>query len=139
MRRCVLELRAIARSAKNVQAFGVGDAAKWLGEAGGAAPNQHRLRDNLRASRSTVKDTNAWRLKGDFIAALEARFPELCAKSQEVVDEGTILPPVLYEKTRGYIEKLAKQINRSYEENIFDGCAVLMRRLEECCSSCHTS
>ena len=48
-----------------------------------------------------------------------------------MVDEGTILPPVLYEKTRGYIESLAKQINRSYEENIFDGCAVLMQRLEE--------
>jgi hypothetical protein len=50
---------------------------------------------------------------------------------QEVVDDGTILPPVLYQKTRGYIETLAKQINRSYEETIFDGCAVLMRRLEE--------
>ena len=47
------------------------------------------------------------------------------------MDDGTILPPVLYEKTRGFIESLAKQINRSYEENIFDGCAVLMRRLEE--------
>jgi hypothetical protein len=52
-------------------------------------------------------------------------------KPQTVADHGTILPPVAYENTRGYLETLAKQINRSYEENIFDGCAVLMRRLEE--------
>jgi hypothetical protein len=32
---------------------------------------------------------------------------------------------------RGYIESLAKQINAAYENNIFDGRAVLMRRLEE--------
>lgn len=51
-------------------------------------------------------------------------YPQLSQKSQEVVDDGTILPPVLYEKTRGFIESLAKQINRSYEENIFDGSLV---------------
>lgn len=31
----------------------------------------------------------------------------------------------------GDLGSLAKQINASYEHNIFDGCAVLMRRLEE--------
>ncbi|MBV9505011.1 MAG: hypothetical protein JO323_08415 [Acidobacteriia bacterium] len=61
-----------------------------------------------------------------------ANFLSFAERSQEVADDGTILPPVLYEKTgRGYIVSLAKQINSSYEHNIFDGCAVLMRRLEE--------
>jgi hypothetical protein len=63
--------------------------------------------------------------------AMEARFPHLSEKSQDVVEAGTILPEVDYQKTRGYIETLAKQINASYEHNIFDGCAVLMRRLVE--------
>jgi len=36
-----------------------------------------------------------------------------------------------YQNTRGYVESLAKQINASYEHNLFDGCAVLMRRLVE--------
>jgi hypothetical protein len=115
------------------QAFAVGVAAKWLLESGGALPNQHRLADNLRASRNTVKEGDGWRLSGKFIGTLEMKYPALCEKSQEVMDDGTILPPALYEHTRGYIEKLAKQINRSYEENIFGGCAVLMRRLEEYC------
>ena len=38
---------------------------------------------------------------------------------------------MLYQKTRGYLESLSKQINASYEHHIYDGCAVLMRRLEE--------
>jgi len=60
-----------------------------------------------------------------------AGFPQLSEKSQDVFDEGTILPEPDYQGTRGYIESLAKQINASYEHNIFDGCAVLMRRLFE--------
>ena len=43
-----------------------------------------------------------------------------------------MLPKTLYEGTkRQYIENIAKQINASFENNIFDGCAVLMRRLLE--------
>lgn len=116
---------------KSIQEFSAADAARWLVDAGGATPNQSRLDGNLRSSRNTVKASRGWRLKGDFVGALQAKYPALSEKSQEVVDEGAILPPALYEKTRGYIESLAKQINASYEGNIFDGCAVLMRRLEE--------
>ena len=116
---------------KDVEAFTAVDGAKWLVEVGGATPNQSRLDGNLRASRSTVKAPRGWRLKGDFVRELEARFPQLSEKSQEVVEYGTILPEVDLQKTRGYIESLAKQINASYEQNLFDGCAVLMRRLVE--------
>jgi hypothetical protein len=41
------------------------------------------------------------------------------------------LPEALYGNTRGYIESPAKQINGSHDQNIFDGCAVSIRRLEE--------
>lgn len=111
--------------------FSATDAAKWLVEAGGATPNKSRLEDKLRNARCTVKANRGWRLKGEFVHQLETKFPQLSVRSQDVVDDGTILPPALYQRTRGYIESLAKQINRAYEENIFDGCAVLMRRLEE--------
>jgi hypothetical protein len=43
----------------------------------------------------------------------------------------TILPSALYENTRGFVQALSKQINASYEYSLFDGCAVLMRRLVE--------
>jgi hypothetical protein len=37
----------------------------------------------------------------------------------------------MVKNTRGYIEKLTLQINRSYEAGVMDGCAVLCRRLVE--------
>jgi hypothetical protein len=49
----------------------------------------------------------------------------------EILTYETILPRPVYENTRGFIEKLAKQINAAYQHKIFDGSAVLMRRLTE--------
>jgi hypothetical protein len=115
-----------------VEEFSAGDAARWIHEARLGNPNVTRLGEKLRRSGGTVKGgEKRFRLHHNTITRLEASFPHLSVKSQDVVDDGTILPASLYGGTRGYVESLAKQINRSYEENIFDGCAVLMRRLEE--------
>ena len=45
----------------------------------------------------------------------------------------SILPAALTAGTRGYLESLTAQVNAAYDANIFDGCAVLMRRLLEIC------
>ena len=116
---------------KKIQDFSIYDAAAWLTTYGFAEPNKSRLEKNLRASRHTVLGRHGFRLHIDFIKSLEAKFPELNEKSQEVIEHGTVLPEPDYQNTRGYIESLAKQINASYEHNLFDGCAVLMRRLVE--------
>lgn len=42
-----------------------------------------------------------------------------------------ILAVSLTRGTRGYIEKIANQINGSFEKGWFDGCAVMIRRLVE--------
>ncbi|MEW6718636.1 MAG: hypothetical protein AB1345_14190 [Chloroflexota bacterium] len=42
-----------------------------------------------------------------------------------------ILPFELYRNTRQNIERVADQINKSFDFGIYDGCAVLMRRLIE--------
>ena len=42
-----------------------------------------------------------------------------------------VLPHALVNNTRGYIERVADQINGCYEKGWFDGCAVMMRRLLE--------
>lgn len=116
---------------KGIQEFSVSDAARWVFEYGLPAPNRSRLERNLRASRNTNKAQHDFRLALGFIKTLEEKFPALSEKSQDVVEQGTLLPEVDYKNTRGYIESLAKQINACYEQNIFDGCAVLMRRLVE--------
>jgi len=116
-----------------VQEFMIGEAAKWLTDAGGAAPNRSRLEENLRANRDKLVrgQRGGFRLRNEYVRDMEARYPRAGEKSQEVIEEGTILPEVDYKGTRSYIEALAKQINACYENNCFDGCAVLMRRLIE--------
>ena len=116
---------------KKIRDFSIYDAAAWLTAYGFAEPNKTRLDRNLRHSRDTVLGQHGFRLHIDFVKSLEARFPELNEKSQEVTEHGSILPEPDYKNTRGYIESLARQINASYEQNVFDGCAVLMRRLVE--------
>jgi len=130
-RTCLLAFYYLKKD--GIAEFTASDYAKWIEGHNFGKPNTHRLTERLRKNRNTVKGSKpgAFRLQHKYLLALEAKFPQLSEKSQEVIDHGTILPPILYEKTRGYIESLAKQINASYEYNIFDGCAVLMRRLEE--------
>ena len=116
---------------KKMRDFSIYDASAWLTAYGFAQPNKTRLDGKLRDSRDTVLGQHGFRLHVDFVKKLEIRFPELNEKSQEVIEHGTILPEPDYKDTRGYIESLARQINASYEHNVFDGCAVLMRRLVE--------
>ena len=42
-----------------------------------------------------------------------------------------VLPHSMFADTRGYIEKVVFQINRSYSSTSYDACAVMMRRLLE--------
>lgn len=113
--------------------FSTNDVATWFDELGLAAPNRTRLRRNIGKSKAFVQGNGAktHRLHAREIATLEAEHPALNEKSEEIVSTDEVLPDSLCLGTRGYIEKLSQQINASYEYNIFDGCAVLMRRLIE--------
>ena len=42
-----------------------------------------------------------------------------------------VLPVSLFQGTRGYIEKIVFEINRTYEHTCYDACAVMIRRLVE--------
>ncbi len=96
-------------------------------------PNSSRLKLKLTQSKSFVKGTksNHFRLHSAALKKLEDTYPFLNEISDHIETVNTVLPEDLYSNTRGYIVKLAIQINASYENNICDGCAVLMRRLLE--------
>ncbi len=113
--------------------FTPAEASEWLKKLNLPGPNRSRLAGRLRQSGSFVRGTRAraFKLHARDLAQLQARFPNIAEPSEEVVSSDTILPHPLYASTRGFIEALAKQINAAYENNIFDGCAVLMRRLLE--------
>lgn len=104
-----------------------------LSTLGFSKPNVSRLKNNIVKSRMFVRGSSdsIFKLHLKEVQALDKIYPELSEKSEEIISDDTILPESLYHKTRGYVVLLAKQINASYQHNIFDGCAVLMRRLTE--------
>lgn len=120
------------RAGKDVTEFTVLDVTTWFRNLGFAKPNTSRLKQNIVKSPLFVRgqSPNAYRLAAKEIVKLENQFPDI-AISEEVESFDTVLPASLYQVGREYIESLGKQINASYEHNIFDGCAVLMRRLLE--------
>lgn len=108
------------------------DVADWFKTLHFGQPNFSRLAQKLKGRYFVVGDKpHHLRLHAKQVTKLRAEMGWLQQASEDVVSVGSILPEPVYIKTRGYIEKLAKQINASYEQNIFDGCAVLMRRLLE--------
>lgn len=98
-----------------------------------AAPNIYRVKQNLLKSSDFVKGSreNFFKLNSKTFSKLEEKFKLSTTLSEEIETINSILPETLYANTRGFIESLSKQINASYENNLFDGCAVLMRRLLE--------
>ena len=46
-------------------------------------------------------------------------------------DTQVVIPRSLVRGTRGYLEKVANQVNGSYENGWYDACAVMLRRLIE--------
>lgn len=113
--------------------FSIADIVGWFGALHFHTPNTSRLVSRIAASKSFVRGgkTGEWRLHATDLDELQMLFPGVTTASEDIVSEDTVLPTSVYENTRGFIESLARQINASYEYNIFDGCAVLMRRLVE--------
>ncbi|MBE2256195.1 MAG: hypothetical protein IAE65_08345 [Ignavibacteria bacterium] len=91
------------------------------------------LKKDLRLSKNVTKGSlpNTYKPVGKYSQEMTEKFPFVGKKSEDVLTDDTILPESLMTQTRGYIESLSKQINASYNHNVFDGCAVLMRRLLE--------
>lgn len=98
-------------------------------------PNKTRLKGRIQKSKLFIKGTraNSFRLHSNSVKSIESEFPEVTKKSEEIMFGDSILPSSLFLNTRGFIESLAKQVNACYENNLFDSCAVMMRRLLEVC------
>lgn len=95
-------------------------------------PNMSRLKDKIVITKSILKGSdNNFKLHAKEIRNLELEYPQILHRGESVISEDTIIPTALTSDTRGFIELLARQINACYQFNIFDGCAILMRRLLE--------
>lgn len=106
---------------------------EWFSLLGLPKPNLSRIEKNLSSSRDFIKGKtkDSFKLHPITFDRLQSEIPGIHVASEDVVSDDVILPKPVFENSRGFIESLSKQINASYEFNIFDGCAVLMRRLLE--------
>lgn len=96
-------------------------------------PNATRLKKNIakdsRFIRASSKDRV--RLHARSIKELQQKYPTFATLSEEIQANPVLIPDGIFDGPPTYIARLVQQINASFEQNIFDGCAVLMRRLLE--------
>lgn len=103
-----------------------------LHDEGFPKPNVTRLAADLRRSRQTArgKRPGTFQIDVRHVSALDDSYlPLLGTKLVKV--SGAVLPADAVAGTRGYLERLAHQINGTYDAGFFDACAVLCRRLME--------
>lgn len=95
-------------------------------------PRVSRLDTALAASRFTVRGARAKSFKLDLRRVVE--LDEKCGnllKIKKIAISDAVIPYEWVSGTRGYLEKLVRQINGCYEYRFYDGCAVMCRRLME--------
>lgn len=106
----------------------------WFHQLNFAQPNMSRLKVNIKKSSKFIngKIKDSYTLHAKELAKLENELLINGSFHQKIsINYYEVLPQNTYRGTRGYLEKLSDQINAAYENNIYDGCAVLMRRLLE--------
>lgn len=118
---------------RNIDSFPIALLVNEMLEFGLNIPNQSRLKAKILRHPSFARSTgvNMFRLSLREKENLEKHYPSVKMETEEVNAEELVLPHELFRGTRGYIESVVKQINASYQHNLFDGCAMLMRRLLE--------
>lgn len=113
--------------------FSIADIEGWIAKLKLPKLNAARLKKKIRSSRQIIKGSipNHYALHISKVIHLSTAFPSLNENEEVYVPNDEVIPIGLYKPTRGYIEALGNQINASYTNNLFDGCAVLMRRMLE--------
>ncbi len=102
-----------------------------LERAGHAQQNVTRMAAALKAHPGTVKaGEGIWRLHQRTRRELDAQYG-FALEPIEPRASDSVLPRVLFSNTRVYLERVVDQINKSYDMQLWDCCAVMCRRLLE--------
>ena len=101
-------------------------------EAGYAKINRTRERERLRKDpRTTSSDKGAsFRIKPSVLRELNDTYTSISGR-RELPKSNSLIEISSFEDTRGYIVKVVKQINLSYDYSLYNCCAVMIRRLLE--------
>jgi hypothetical protein len=95
--------------------------------------NVSRLNDALAEDKRTSKaGSDGWKLLPRVRRELDARYAQVVAARKDAPATDTVLPRHLFEACgRKYLEKVVYQLNASYDQGLYDCCAVMCRRLLE--------
>jgi len=129
--------RAIAllwfyRQSQEFEERSASDLASDLQEEGFPKSNVTRLKDGLKKSKYVVngKRKGTFQLDLRRIKELDGMYSEVLGMRRVVV-AGGVIPTETMAGTRSYLERMAYQINGSYESGFYDASAVICRRLME--------
>jgi hypothetical protein len=115
--------------------FSAADIVEWFDQLSFSLPNTYRLAKKMVPKYGFRKGSSSgcYRLHAKAIPELKSKIPDVAKSTLEIESDGSILPDSLLEGKRDYIQRFGKQINASYSKNLYDACAVLMRRMVEIC------
>ncbi len=102
-----------------------------LEKAGYSKQNTSRMRTALAKDKRTSKGSDdTFRIRINARKSLDDTYLQY-VKSRPVKHSDSVIPLELFNGTRGYLEKVVLQLNASYDEGLYDCCAVMCRRLLE--------
>lgn len=104
-----------------------------LSDIGHPVSNVSRLKSNMSKSRKFKQNgsKSEYILSPVVIQKMKIECPFLFDDSEEIDSNSELLDENLFIGHRGYLDKLVWQINACYKNHLYDGCAVLMRRVFE--------
>ncbi|MHB8087407.1 MAG: hypothetical protein ACYDH2_04080 [Anaerolineaceae bacterium] len=104
-----------------------------LNEIGHPISNISRLKRNLSKSKDFKKGTkqSTYLLTPITKKDIETEFGSLFNNTYEIISSSEVIDEVIFLGKRGFLDKLIKQINNCFDNNCYDACAVLMRRVFE--------
>ncbi|MGH2396564.1 MAG: hypothetical protein ACRDFW_06160 [bacterium] len=95
-------------------------------------PNRLSLSKKLNRSPLTLRTAMGFRLKAEALPKLRSRLSGLLGNHVADVNVETgYLPRAVWKDTRGYVEKVALQLNGCFQYGFYDAAAVMLRRIVE--------
>lgn len=109
-----------------------GELARIIHRTGLGNPHSTKLTKALRKSGLVLYNGSGFNLKSLSRPKIRSWLEPILGATQPQVDQELgFLPQQVWNKTRGYIEKVAEQLNGCFQFGFYDGASVLVRRLIE--------
>lgn len=106
--------------------------ARIIYTAGLGNPNPKQLEESISKTKLALKSNTGFKLKPTKRDTIKGWIITILEEVTADVDlEHGYLPEAIWKNTRGYIEKIAFQVNGCFQYGFFDGASVLLRRLVE--------